>query len=203
MSRRLCKANIYDFIIVGSAQSLVENSDGKRAPSQANDIVYRAVRETINTVTSDSCEYVGGPVHCIGGRVNVWGLYALRMHEAEVKRCFPEAVQSYLFDRGGYDNAYRLLANDPQAFLDQPYPDNGSLSSQTVGNMNPVIKDSRRRQKEFTSRNPDQELYQFPIGAFNTVNEILSRVYNKNERFTVLFPDPAPHCQSQRRQVFH
>jgi choline dehydrogenase-like flavoprotein len=210
------------------ARTLIENSNGKRVllieqgglafsthclntprphwnhniregPSQDNDIVYRAVKETISTVTSDSYEYVGGPVHCIGGRANVWGLYAPKMHEAETKRYFPEAVRSYLFDRGGYDNAYRLLANDPQASLDQPYPDNGAVSPQTVGNMNQIIKDLNDGTKgsgcsfnysalaaEFTSRNHDQELYQFPMGAFSTVNWILSRVYNKDERLTVL-----------------
>lgn len=232
---RLCEANFYDFIVVGSgigggvlAQTLIQNSNGKRVllieqggltfsthclntprphwnhniregPSQDNDIVYRAVKETINTVTSDSYEYVGGPVYCIGGRANVWGLYSPKMHEAEARRYFPEAVRSYLFDRGGYDNAYRLLANDPQASLDQPYPDNGSVSAQTVGNMNQVIKDLDDGTKgsgcsfsycavaaEFTSRNPDQALYQFPMGAFSTVNWILSRVYNKDERLTVL-----------------
>ena len=132
---RLCEANFYDFIVVGSgigggvlAQTLIQNSNGKRVllieqggltfsthclntprphwnhniregPSQDNDIVYRAVKETINTVTSDSYEYVGGPVYCIGGRANVWGLYTPKMHEAEAKKYFPEAVRSYLFDK--------------------------------------------------------------------------------------------------------
>ncbi|RYP76677.1 hypothetical protein DL771_001599 [Monosporascus sp. 5C6A] len=104
---RLCEANFYDFIIVGSgigggilAQTLIESSEQKRVllieqgglvfsthclntpcphwnhnifegPSQDNDIVYRAVKETVNIVTSASYDYVGGPVYCIGGRANV------------------------------------------------------------------------------------------------------------------------------------
>ncbi|RYP76676.1 hypothetical protein DL771_001598 [Monosporascus sp. 5C6A] len=121
------------------------------------------------------------------------------MHEAEAKKYFPEPVRSYLFDKGGYDIAYRLLANDPEVSLDQPYPDNGSVSAQAVGNMDQVIRDLDDGTKgsgcsftycaiaaEFLPRYPDRALYQFSMGAFSTVNWILKRVYNKDERLTVL-----------------
>jgi choline dehydrogenase-like flavoprotein len=171
----------------------------REGPSQDNDIVYQAVKENINTVTSDSFQYVGGPVHCIGGRANVWGLFTPRMHKTEAERYFPEAIRSYLFDEGGYDSAYRLLANDPHASLDKPYPDNGTVGAESIANMNKIIKDLDHATKdagcrwsycamaaEFTPRNPDQKLYRFPMGAFSTVNWILDRVYDRDERLTVL-----------------
>ncbi len=123
-----------------------------------------------------------------------------KMHKAETKKYFPEAIRRYLFDDGGYDRAYRLLANDPDALLDQPYPANGSVSSQVVDNVDQVIKAlntgtgkwgcsfaSCALAAEFISRTPpDQHLYQFSMGAFSTVNWILNRVFNRDECLTVL-----------------
>ena len=64
-------------------------------PSQDNDIVYNAVKAKVNT-TSDSDPYAGGPVYCLGGRSNVWGLFCPRISQITINNYFPDSVKRYL-----------------------------------------------------------------------------------------------------------
>lgn len=173
--------------------------DIPEGPSQDVDIVYHALKTPVNTVTQASHPYLGGELYCLGGRGNVWGLYSPRVHPEELEGYFPEEVSAYLLQKGGYDRAYRLLANDGHASLDRPYPDNGAIGvsavskiSQVIGNLNEGTKDWGSSfshcplAAEFATRRPEEALYQFSMGAFSPVNWILDRVYNRDERLTVL-----------------
>ncbi|SPO05494.1 uncharacterized protein DNG_08181 [Cephalotrichum gorgonifer] len=169
-------------------------------PSQDVDIVYNALKSPVSTVSQHSYPYVGGEVHCLGGRGNVWGLYTPKIHPEDLAAYFPEEVISYLQDQGGYDKAYQLLSNDPYASLDRPYPENNaSISASVVDGIGSLMQNLNEGTKdwgcsftncplaaEFTSSRPDRALYQFPMGAFSPVNWILDRVYNRDERLTVL-----------------
>ncbi|KAL6811854.1 FAD/NAD(P)-binding domain-containing protein [Trichoderma camerunense] len=167
------------------------NQSISEGPFEDNNIVFNAVKETINTATSRSHEYVGGPVHCIGGRSNVWGLYTPMLHKDDAKKYFPRDVCSYLFN-DGYNEAYRLLTNNPNASLDVPYPRN-NINANVNGAIDKVIGTLNQIEDceftccpmaaEFTS---GERLYHFPMGAYSTVNWILNRVYNRDERLTVL-----------------
>jgi len=167
-------------------------------PSQDNDIVYQSLKEPVNTVTQGSYPYVGGEIYCLGGRGNVWGLYTPKVHPDDLESYFPESVCSYL-EKGGYERAYQFLSNDPEASLEKAYPSNGAASTQTVDKVSAVIDDLNRDTKElgcsftscplaaeFVPRRPERAIYQFPMGAFSPVSWILDRVYNRDERLTVL-----------------
>lgn len=168
-------------------------------PSQDVDIVFNALKVPVNTVSQSSYPHVGGEIHCLGGKGNVWGLYTPKMHPEQLKAHFPEEVCSYLLDKDGYDRAYKLLANDPYASIDRPYPDNGAVSTHAVDKISGLIGNLNEGTKEwgctftncplaaeFGSRRPERALYQFSMGAFSPVNWILDRVYNRDERLTVL-----------------
>ncbi|KAI1652705.1 FAD/NAD(P)-binding domain-containing protein [Daldinia decipiens] len=178
---RLCEADFYDYIIVGSGMGggvlartllsikdkdcprvlLIErgkpffsthvlntptprwNPDIPDGPSSDNSFVYDAVKSPVSTVTSRSNPYAGGPVHCLGGRSNVWGLYTPWINKEEAEGYFPKSICDYLFGgptpqpreeciqcreekknggMTGYDRAYKLLTGDPRACLSHPYP---------------------------------------------------------------------------------
>lgn len=168
-------------------------------PSQDVDIVYHALKEPVHTATQTSHPYVGGEFFCLGGRGNVWGLYTPKIHPEELEAHFPQEVREYLLEKGGYDKAYRLLANDPAASLEQPYPGNRAAGTSVVDKVVSVTESLNEGTKDWGSSftpcplaaqfaipSPEQALYQFPMGAFSPVNWILDRVYNRDERLTVL-----------------
>lgn len=168
-------------------------------PSQDVDIVFNALKVPVNTVSQSSYPHVGGEMHCLGGKANVWGLYSPKLHPEQLRAHFPEDVCSYLLDKGGYNRAYKLLSNDPDASIDRPYPDNGAVSTHAVDKISSVIGSLDEGTKgwgcaftncalaaEFGSRRPERALYQFSMGAFSPVNWIMDRVYNRDERLTVL-----------------
>ena len=168
-------------------------------PSQDVDIVFNALKVPVNTVSQGSYPHVGGEMHCLGGKGNVWGLYSPKIHPEQLKEHFPEEICSYLLDGYGYDRAYRLLSNDHFASIDKPYPDNGTVGTDAIEKIGSLIGDLDAGTKEwgcaftncpiaaeFGSREPDRALYQFSMGAFSPVNFIMDRVYNRDERLTVL-----------------
>ena len=168
-------------------------------PSQDIDLVFHALKESVNTVTQSSHPYVGGQFYCLGGKGNVWGLYTPPVHPEQLKAYFPKEVCSYLLENGGYDRAYRLLSNDPQASLERPYPDNGAVGTSAVDKIRSVISKLDEGTKEwgsafsncplaaeFATRSPEASLYQYTMGAYSPVSWILDRVYNRDERVTVL-----------------
>ncbi|CAI4213970.1 unnamed protein product [Parascedosporium putredinis] len=170
---RLCEYGFYDYIIVGSgmgggilAQCLLEQS----STAKDNDIVYHALKHPVNTVTQGSYPYVGGEFFCLGGRGNVWGLYTPKIHPEDLEANFPKEICSYLLEEGGYEKAYQILANDPNASIDSPYPPTAPSPANSW----------------FATKDPGRSLYQFSMGAFSPVNWILDRVYNRDERLTVL-----------------
>jgi choline dehydrogenase-like flavoprotein len=126
-------------------------------------------------------------------------LYTPKAHPENLRANFPKEVSEYLLEQGGYDKAYKILANDPHATLDRPYPENGSVNTQVVDKIGQLIENLDSGTKdwgcrftncplaaEFATRNPGNALYQFSMGAFSPVNWILDRVYNRDERLTVL-----------------
>ncbi|KAK0612774.1 hypothetical protein B0T17DRAFT_657566 [Bombardia bombarda] len=167
-------------------------------PSQDNDIVFRAVKSSVNTVSSSSYEYTGGPVHCIGGRSIVWGLYTPTMHPDEASAHFPASVCSYLSEKDGYNKAYRLLCNDKKANLASPYPLTVFTIESVIQNVNKALDEGIGRQfnarpfevcamgAQFASHEAEDVLYRPLAGAFSTVSWIMGRVHNHDEQLTVL-----------------
>ncbi|KAF3908172.1 hypothetical protein AA313_de0201121 [Arthrobotrys entomopaga] len=182
-------------------------------PSTTSDIVYNAVKSPVFTVTSRSHPYVGGPVHCIGGRSNLWGLFTPKIDDITLDKYFPKEITDYLTGtEKGYDKAYRLLCNDEQANIDRPYPLKGPIHQDTVNNIDRIIsslnnvrseeEDAKSEGKrtlyscdefqvspfgaEFAPREPEKALYQLPMGGFSTVNWLINKAFNKSETVNLL-----------------
>ena len=65
--------------------------------SQDNDIVYGLLKESVK-LTEESDTWTGGPLYCVGGRSNAWGLYIPRIDKKTMKEYFPASVAADLVD---------------------------------------------------------------------------------------------------------
>eukprot|EP00026_Physarum_polycephalum_P000521 Phypoly_transcript_00522.p1 GENE.Phypoly_transcript_00522~~Phypoly_transcript_00522.p1 ORF type:complete len:633 (+),score=108.30 Phypoly_transcript_00522:1584-3482(+) len=69
----------------------------KTGPTQDNDIVYGLLKEKVR-LTDNSDKWSGGPVYCLGGRSNAWGLYIPRIDHKTLEEYFPPSVVEDLHD---------------------------------------------------------------------------------------------------------
>ena len=81
-------------------------------PPQDNDVVYGAMKKKVQTAAG-SDTYAGGPVYCLGGRSNVWGLYSPRIVEKLHRACFPQNISDYL-ETECCKRAFSLFTNESQ-----------------------------------------------------------------------------------------
>lgn len=172
------------------------NTSGLEGPSMNTDIVFRSLKSSVST-NAKSIEYVGGPVHCIGGRSTVWGLYTPEIPK-EMLSAFPKSVQDYLTE-DGYNKAYKILCNN-SATLGDPYPAclssiNSNIVSVTTALNQDLGKGNGFEARPFTCcptavefipQAAESALYRIPMGAFSTVDWILERVYNGSENVNLL-----------------
>jgi choline dehydrogenase-like flavoprotein len=168
-----------------------------QGPSQDNDVVYNACKQKVQTAAG-SDPYVGGPVYCLGGRSTVWGLFAPEIGKNTYPNYFPKRISDYLGDKG-YGNAFTLLTNGSQK--NGLYPMGGSdISTTEVTKISKQLKDGIEAfyeaygissipsvalapiAAEFTSPSP----YQFPQGAYSTVDALLDKVYARDQYLTIL-----------------
>ena len=49
-------------------------------------------------LTGESDPWAGGPLYCLGGRSNAWGLYIPRIDQKTMKEFFPPSVVADLVD---------------------------------------------------------------------------------------------------------
>ncbi|KAK6344747.1 hypothetical protein TWF718_006704 [Orbilia javanica] len=99
-------------------------------PSMSTDIVFQSSKSPVNIATGNSVPYVGGPVYCLGGRSNVWGMYTPPLHRKNIADNFGGDIANYLFENiskgedddnlTGYERAYKLLSHGDD--LKNPYP---------------------------------------------------------------------------------
>ena len=169
---------------VGSAQG----------PSQDNDVVFNAVKQKIETAEG-SDPYVGGPVYGLGGRSTVWGLFSPKIDKKTYQEYFPRRISDYL-GGNGYTRAFEILTNQSQQY-DNPYPTSSDISP-LEANVNkarlkraiesyysgqaPATITISPLATQFSSPSP----YEFPQGAYSTVDGILDRLYARDRYLTVL-----------------
>ncbi|KAK6340178.1 hypothetical protein TWF730_001946 [Orbilia blumenaviensis] len=168
-------------------------------PSMSTDIVFQAFKSCVTTVSADSVVYAGGPVHCLGGRSNVWGMYTPPIDKASIQKNFGQEITNYLFDEGGYTGAYYLLSNGGS--LETPYPMTQPVIEvqteiQAVKNMFdllghvPYVRRGPFRVcpmgAEFVARRPSERLYQMAMGGYSAVTWMLAKCYNSSEALTIL-----------------
>ncbi|KAL8869302.1 MAG: hypothetical protein Q9198_007922, partial [Flavoplaca austrocitrina] len=178
---------------VGSVQS----------SSQDDDVVYAAHKEKIE-IAAGSDPYVGGPVHCLGGRSTVRGLYSPMIDSTTVGKYFLARIAEYLH-KGGFEEAFDILTNGSQKVGDV-YP--------TSGDMNKVEAQAFRQAEHVlhtammdfhaahtaqvqTSPRPGEKLpwlpgskhrvcTHFPKGAYSTVDALIETTYARSANLTIL-----------------
>lgn len=166
-------------------------------PSQDNDVVYQAVKQKVQTAAG-SDPYAGGPVYCLGGRSNVWGLYSPRIIKKVHQEFFPNNISSYL-EEEGYDRALRLFSNQSQD-ANNIYPQGVISATKVAEAQGDLIRAIRQfftnwghstqyvtaalapMAAEFGSDKP----YNFPQGAYSTVDFLLDCAYARNSNLTIL-----------------
>ncbi|KAK6520055.1 hypothetical protein TWF506_000345 [Arthrobotrys conoides] len=173
-------------------------------PSMSTDLVFHAVKSCITTESSNSVPYAGGPVYCLGGRSNVWGMYTPPLDRPSVIRHLGPTIADYLFNHEGYQKAYNLLSNGGN--LARPYPtsDSIAISQDTRDRVNNAITKLRGLREaarelftcreftvcpmgaEFVPEDPSQRLYQTVMGGYSAVSWMLERCYNSSQALTIL-----------------
>lgn len=171
-----------------------------QGPSQDNDVVYNTVKQKVQTATG-SDPYVGGPVYCLGGRSTVWGLFAPKISDATREHFFPERISEFL--PGKYKEAFCLMSNGSQENGDI-YPAAVDISAEkkvAIEKLQNAIEDlyeSCNDERPENSNKPtvslapiaaefqSQKQYQFPQGAYSTVDALLDMAYGRDPNLTLL-----------------
>ncbi len=174
---------------------------GVQGPSQDNDVVYNAVKAKVNT-TAESDPYAGGPVYCLGGRSNVWGLFCPRIPSSTIKDYFPDSIRSYLDDKtgGGYEKAFGLMTNESQTFGNL-YPKSvktAEESTEEAGwekDLDTALENFYNYYKvkktpptmslaPLAAQFNSAGLYHFPQGGYSTVDRLLDQLYSRDAYLT-------------------
>ena len=170
-----------------------------QGPSQDNDVVYAAVKQKVQTAAG-SDPYAGGPVYCLGGRSNIWGLYSPAIIEKKHRRYVPQQISDYL-ETEGYQKAFGLFTNKSQDYVPNVYPKgdiNVAEMSDAEKRLNEAIKQFYEKWMTKTKSFPkvqlspmaaefkSSKLYSFPQGAYSTVDFLLDRTYARDSNLTIL-----------------
>lgn len=162
---------------------------GKQDSPEGNETIYNKLKSWVQTA-EDSEPYVGGPLHCLGGRSVVWGLWIPRTDD-ETLGHFPAAVASDLKTRW-FQEAFDLVTNNSQR--EKIYPE-GHID---VEQLNTSREELTEAIKPFMLENHPVQLgpvaveflspapYRFPQGAYSTAVPLLNRIYARDRRLTVL-----------------
>ena len=158
---------------------------GHHDSPEGNETIYNTIKSWVQTA-DDSEPYVGGPLHCLGGRSVVWGLWIPSTDSATLDNHFPKAVAKDLQDseKGWFNKASDLMTNrfrraESSAELE---------AKQTLsGTIFPIIAKGHQVAvgpiaAQFDAPSP----YRFPQGAYSTVVPLLNRIYARDKYLTVL-----------------
>ena len=180
-----------------------------QGPSQDNDIVYGTTKQKVETAAG-SDPYAGGPVYCLGGRSAVWGLYSPRIIKKKHRKYFPQNIAEYL-EKGGYERAFGLFTNGSQDYR-HIYPTADVAQSE----INSAKKDLHEAIEQFYTDGKDtvpkmksvphvdlspmaaefksSKTYNFPQGAYSTVDYLLDRAYARDTHLTILLNTEVLTC---------
>lgn len=167
---------------------------GKADSVEGNELIYDTLKARVNTA-ENSDEYVGGPLYCLGGRSNVWGLWTPRVDTQTLHEYFPGPVAKYL-EEVGNDKAFNLLSNYSQTDAIYPSkefgpPDGVQVLEAQIQMLRTAIEDYITPDRplglgplgiEFMSHLP----YRYPQGAYSSTTALLNRMYARDQYLTVL-----------------
>ncbi|KAH7015768.1 hypothetical protein EDB80DRAFT_638103 [Ilyonectria destructans] len=154
---------------------------------EGNESVYDAVKAKVQC-TEGSEAYVGGPVYCVGGRTNLWGIWTPEISEGTLKEYYPAEICSFL-KSGGYDTAFNFITDNSQK--DAKYPkDSGQISIAEIDEVKVMLEtalpdtefDLMPVAAQFNAPAP----YKFPQCAYSTTLALMNRIYSNDRYLTVL-----------------
>nr|BAT62473.1 4-amino-4-deoxyarabinitol oxidase [Thelonectria discophora] len=154
---------------------------------EGNESVYDAVKAKVQT-TEGSESYIGGPVYCVGGRSNLWGIWTPQVSEGTLNKYYPPEIASFLREGEGYRTAFNFLTDSSQQ--DAIYPlESGQITANEIDEVKAklhaavgVTFDLMPVAAQFNAPAP----YQFPQGAYSTTLNLMNRMYANDRYLTVL-----------------
>ncbi|KAK6515163.1 hypothetical protein TWF506_007508 [Arthrobotrys conoides] len=173
---------------------------------EGNEAIYDAVKAKVRC-TEGSTPYIGGPVYCVGGRSNLWGIWTPRISKPTLDSHFPEDIVKYLtekqtfydrsgqgFEENGYDYAFNFMTDYSQRTA--VYPEgSGQITAEAIegvriklnGSLPGSDFDLMPVAAQFNSAAP----YMFPQGAYSTTLALMNRIYAHDRYLTVLLSTEA------------
>ncbi|KAF4460597.1 choline dehydrogenase flavo [Fusarium albosuccineum] len=156
---------------------------------EGNERVYDAVKAKVQC-TDTSETYVGGPVYCIGGRTNLWGIWIPEVGPETLDLHFPKEVKDYL-KGDGYKNAFDFVTDESQKEGVYPLgPGAHEVSSEEINDvkvkLNSAIQSSSFDLMPVAAGFNAPAPYKFSQGAFSTTLAIMNRMYANDPCLSVL-----------------
>ncbi|KAF3157613.1 hypothetical protein TWF569_000178 [Orbilia oligospora] len=168
---------------------------------EGNEAIYDAVKAKVRC-TEGSTPYIGGPVYCVGGRSNLWGIWTPQISKPTLDSHFPEDISKYLtekqkvynregeeFEVNGYDYAFNFITDYSQSTA--VYPEgSGQITAEALEGVRVSLNgalpgssfDLMPVAAQFNSAAP----YKFPQGAYSTTLALMNRIYAHDRYLTVL-----------------
>lgn len=166
---------------------------------EGNESVFDSVKAKVQC-TEGSENFIGGPIYCLGGRSNVWGIWTPEISQETLIEYFPPEIKQFLVEGDGYKNAFDLITSKSQT--DVLYPmGNSSMGNDQVKVSEVELKGTQTSLQaavpeagpsggftlmpvaaEFSSSAP----YKFPQGAYSTTLALMNRMFANDKYLTVL-----------------
>ncbi|KAK4163937.1 hypothetical protein QBC43DRAFT_212110 [Cladorrhinum sp. PSN259] len=162
---------------------------GSSNSAEGNESIYDDVKAKVRC-TEGSDPYIGGPVYCVGGRSNLWGIWTPEISKKTLERYFPPEIVTYLLGRRGYGRAFNMMTANSQEHATYPEGSN-QISSADIRDMAILLQRAVPGSSgfnlmpvaaQFNSSAP----YRFPQGAYSTTLALVNRMYANNKYLTVL-----------------
>lgn len=167
---------------------------GTADSTEGNELIYEALKSPVQT-TEGSDPYVGGPMYCLGGRSNVWGLWTPPVDHATLREYFPKSIVDNLSSHG-LKEAFDLLSNYSQLHNIHPeghFKAKGDVNvlTNSIDALNQAVENYilpghtlglGTLATEFAASQP----YRFPQGGFSTTASLLNRMYARDKHLTVV-----------------
>jgi choline dehydrogenase-like flavoprotein len=141
--------------------------------SQGNDFFFQTFKHQFDVVDKTEEKWAGGPVFCVGGRANVWGLFSPRIDLHTLKSKFPQEVSQALLDEY-YGKAEKMVNLSYPTTL----PPHQALIDRLNLRTDPSLPHTQWEWGRVASEFRDSKNYDFAEGAFSTLDKLLEAAMN-------------------------
>ncbi|KAI5458303.1 hypothetical protein BGZ63DRAFT_363579 [Mariannaea sp. PMI_226] len=171
---------------------------------EGNESVYDAVKAKVQC-TEGSESYIGGPVYCVGGRSNLWGIWTPQVSEETLNKYYPPEIVRYLGDGNGYKRAFDFMTDNSQQNAIYP-KGSGQVEATEIDEVKRMLQealpgtdfDLMPVAAQFNSPAP----YKFPQGAYSTTLALMNRMYANDRYLTVLLNTEVVALEQEESSTF-